>query len=177
MVESAEISPFYKFEYIIELNFVLNTQIVIKYSEEIILQMDFLDNLLDQYGQPPILSNSLFEIDELSWEYYLKAKFRKDSFINFDLILTESGTLIEIDRTIETLGFDLKKIETFKILIEEYIKIIFTCTIMVKYCGHNYTKIYFFNSQGEVVKTVRFISGLFWKFGCTTKTYSPIYEG
>lgn len=52
---------------------------------------------------------------------------------------------------------------------------LFTSTIKVEYCGSNYTKIYFFDGNGECVKTLKYVTGLYLKVGCQTKEFPPIY--
>jgi hypothetical protein len=59
--------------------------------------------------------------------------------------------------------------------VKDFIKKLFTGSIKVKYCGSNYTRLCFFDNNGNCVKTLKYVTGPYLKVGCKTKVFEPIY--
>jgi len=147
-----------------------------KYSDKITYQVDYINTLLKGYNEKPIFDNDNFTIDEMSWEEYLKINFKKADSIRFDIICSSNEFQINIDRANEALDLSSSNFISNVLLVKDFFDFLFKCRAKVEYCGSNYTKIYFYDQSGICVKTLKYSTGLYFKAGCKTKEYSPIYR-
>ncbi len=146
-----------------------------EYSNKILHQVDYINSLLKGYNEESIFDNKNFIVDEMSWSEYLKITYKKVSSISFDIICSSSEFQINIDRTNEALDLSSSDFSENKQIIKDFLNFLFTCRAKVEYCGSNYTKIFFYNDNGDCVKTLKYVTGLYLKVGCKTKEYQPIY--
>ncbi len=146
-----------------------------KLAQEIKEQVDLINEVLISLKQPLILENSDFLIDEMSAERYLKIKYTPSNHINFTITFTPFGIQIDIDRIPEAYDVSIEYFNTNKENIKKFIVILFTSITKVEYCGANYTKIYFYSTSRDCIKTLKYIKGLYLKIGCERKEYKPIY--
>lgn len=147
-----------------------------EYSDKILNQVNYINSLLKGYNEEPIFDNKNFIVDEMSWSEYLKITFRKSDSISFQLICSSCEFQINIDRTNEALDLSSTDFSKYKPLIKNFLDFLFTSKVKVEYCGSNYTKIYFYDDNGNCVKTLKYVTGLYLKFGCKIKEYKPIYS-
>ncbi|MBX2923855.1 MAG: hypothetical protein KF746_16750 [Chitinophagaceae bacterium] len=146
-----------------------------KYSDKIIHMVDYINSLLKKYNETPIFNNKNFIVDGMGWEEYLKITFKKTDSISFEIIFSSNDFQINIDRAHEAVDLSYSDFNDNKLIIKDFFEILFTCGVKVKYCGSNYTKIYFFDSSENCVKTLKYVTGLYLKVSCQTKKYQPIY--
>ena len=147
------------------------------YNELILRQLDIVNKVLMRYNQPAIFDNSDFAIAEISWEEFLKIEFKKENAVNFDIIISNSGIQIDIDRIVEAVSINSKDFEKHVKMFEDYLTMVLTSFIKVDYYGSNYTKLYFMDEKGECVKTLKYVTGLYLKRKPQSKQYAPIFSG
>lgn len=147
-----------------------------KYSDEILNQVNYINSLLNRYNEEPILKNKNFIVDEISWRKYLKISFKKSDNISFDIICSSSEFQMNIDRTNEVLDLNSSDFYKNKPLVKDFFYYLFACRKKVEYCGSNYTKITFYNDNGDCIKTLKYLTGLYLKIRCKIKEYPPIYR-
>jgi hypothetical protein len=147
-----------------------------KLIKEIKEQVELIDEVLISLKQNLILENSDFLIDEMSSDRYLRIKYTSSSHINFAITFMPFGIQVDIDRAIEVYDISMAYFNTNKDEFRKFIVTLFTSIIKVEYCGSNHTKIYFYNDNGDCVKTLKHVKGLYLKFGCKIKEYRPIYN-
>jgi len=146
-----------------------------EYSDKILSQVDYINSLLKGYNEEPIFDNKNFAVDEMSWAEYLKITFKKANSLSFNIICSSSEFQINIDRTNEALDLSSSDFNKHKHIVNDFLDFLFTCRVKVEYCGSNYTKIYFIDSNENCVKTLKYVTGLYLRIGCITKEYKPIY--
>lgn len=144
------------------------------YSDKIQYQVDYVNSLLKEYNEAPLFDNNNFIVDYMSWTEYLKVIFNKEDSIGFSIIFSSNEFQINIDRTNESLDLSSENFSISKSVVKELLDCLFKSRIKVEYCGPNYTKIYFYNEVGDCVKTLKYVTGLYIKFGCNVKEYKPI---
>ena len=145
------------------------------YSDKILYQIDYINSLLNDYNEKPILENENFTLDEMSWAEYLKVTFRKTNSISFDLICSSTDFQLNVDRANEVVDLMLDDFDKNKETIRAFFNCLFVCKVKIEYCGSNYTKIFFYNDKGSCIKTLKYVTGLYLKFGCRIKEYPPIF--
>jgi len=147
-----------------------------EYEKEVSYKIDLVNSALNNVKSLHLSENNDFLIDlSFNYKHYIKYSLKKLDCINIDLILTSDALQIDVDRVNEAFVWSDKQVIEDKNVIENFIKMLFTSTIKVKYCGPHYTKLYFFDDQRHCVKTLKYITGLYLKIGCKTKEYQPIY--
>lgn len=148
-----------------------------KYEMEVSYKLDLVNSVLNSINAKHLLINEDFIINsDFHHEHYVKFLLRKPHCINLELIFINNAFQINIDRTNESFEWSEKQIQENRQDILNFLKMLFTSRIKVEYYGSNYTKIYFFNTNGDCLKTLKFVTGLYLKFGCTTMEYPPIYS-
>lgn len=145
------------------------------YDDNIINQLEIVNDILHEYGQLPIFDNEDFIVKEM-WYFQLIMKFEREHCIPFCLHFTSNGIRIDIDRMEEFIDISFVSIENYKNKVTTYLKLIFECSVQIKYCGKHYTKIYFIDNNGTCIHSGRYITGLYLKINCVTKEYPPIYN-
>lgn len=147
-----------------------------KYERGIYNKMELVNSVLERLDVGSIEANEDFAIDELfHQEHYVKFLLQKPNCINMEFIFINNALQINIDRTNEAFEWSDKQIKENIEEIKDFIKMLFTSRIKVKYCGSNYTQIYFYNDSEQCVKILKYVTGLYLKVGCKTKEYQPIY--
>lgn len=144
-------------------------------KEEIIYQIGLLNEVLEFVGEPTLFKNSSFVINEISHSMYLKIYFVKTNNIEIILMFALDGIQISIDRIDEAYEMDMQKIYENPFELKSFLAMLFTSKILVKYCGKNYTKLYFYDSNGNRIKSITSINGFYHKLNCNEICYEPIY--
>jgi hypothetical protein len=148
-----------------------------KYENEVTYKIELVNSILNELNALPLEINKDFIIDEtFHQKHYVKFKIQIPGSIALQLIFVSDALQINIDRTNESFEWSNKQIEDNENAVKDFIKMIFTCSIMVKYCGLNYTKIYFYNADRHCIYTFKFITGFYLNIHCKTKEYVPIYQ-
>ncbi|MCB0740983.1 MAG: hypothetical protein R2796_07660 [Chitinophagaceae bacterium] len=149
---------------------------IMKYENEVYSKIELVNSVLESLNVSSLESNKDFIIDEsFHQEHYVKFLLQKPSCIELQLIFISNALQINIDRTNESFEWSDKQIQENINDVKGFIKMLFTSTIKVEYCGSNYTKLYFYDVSGNCVKTLKYVTGLYLKFNCKTKEYKPIY--
>ena len=147
-----------------------------KYETKVSYKLDLINSVLDSVNASHLLVNRDFAIDNnFHHEHYVKFLLKKPHSIYLELIFVDNALQINLDRTNESFEWSEEQIQENRQDILHFIKILFTSTIKVEYCRSNYTKIYFYDNKGNCVKTLKYVTGLYLRFGCKTKEYKPIY--
>ncbi len=147
-----------------------------KYENEIIQKLDLVNSTLESLNVKPLFKNEDFFIDNhFHQEHYVKFYLNRPNCIKLEIVFIHNVLQINIDRTNESFEWSEIQIKENPNGVKKNLKMIFTATIKVEYCGSNYTKIYFIDSNGNCVKTFKYVTGLYIKIGCITKEYKPIY--
>ncbi|MBK7883795.1 MAG: hypothetical protein IPJ81_08335 [Chitinophagaceae bacterium] len=148
-----------------------------KYENEVYDKIDLVNSVLENLNVASLETNRDFIIDKSYYqEHYVKFLLQKPNCIELQLIFINNAIQINIDRTNETFEWSDKQIQKNINEVKGFIKMLFTSTIKVEYCGFNYTKIYFYDVSGNCVKNLKYVTGLYLKFGCKIKEYKPIYS-
>ena len=156
---------------------------IVKYNNNIIFLEKIISQALIDINQPVLLKNNDFKLlkNTTHYKHYVVFTLKKTDKTSI-LFWLENGDLrIDIDRTSETYTYDMKFIKENEEYIKNIITMIFTCSIKVKYCGENYTKLYFINKKEKTLNTFSFTTGFLGFFGlvskknCREKIYPPIY--
>ncbi len=123
------------------------------------------------------MKNPDFGMD-LNWAFnnYVQFNLCKPRVVQFSIIVQESGISINIDRYSEVLDWGDNSLKENSQEVSEWIETVLTSTIRIEYCGKNYTKFYFLDKSGKVIKTVKHIRGLYLKINCSSTEYQPIYD-
>jgi hypothetical protein len=149
---------------------------IVKYENEVYSIIELVNSVLQDLDINALEANKDFTIDELfHQEHYVKFLLKKPNSINLELIFINNALQINIDRTNESFEWSDKEIRENIEEIKCFLKMLFTSRIKVEYCGSNYTKISFYDVNGNCVKTLKYITGLYLKFRCKVKEYKPIY--
>ena len=146
-----------------------------KYTDNIYYIVTLFDEVLNDLKQHQLFTNKNFTILGKKYEDNIIFTLVKKNTIRLDIFINEDSLEIHIDKTAETFVYSLEMIKNNEQHIKNVLKMIFTSKIKVKYCGKNYTKIYFIINN-EVLNTFVFRKGLsFFKQKCNKKIYPPIF--
>lgn len=143
---------------------------------EIKEQVTLINEVLSSLKQFLLLENQDFILDEMTAERYLKLKYTSSNHINFMITISPFGTTVDVDRAMEVYDVGKEYIINNKSDYKAFFIMLFTSRIKVEYCGSNYTKIYFLDDNGDCVKTLKHVTGLYLKVGCKTMEYPSIYS-
>lgn len=147
-----------------------------KYEDNVIRKIKFIDSVFNRFSVAGILSNNDFIIcDDFHFVDYVKFRLIKNDCIKLELVVTYNSFQINLDRTNETFEWSEEQFNENVEEIESIIEIVFTSLVVVKYCGLNYTKIYFIDHTGFCVKTLKYITGFYLRINCKSVKYNPIY--
>jgi hypothetical protein len=150
---------------------------IMKYENGIYNKINLVNSVLDNLNVASLETNKDFITDEsFHQEHYVKFLLQKPNCIELQLIFINNALQINIDRTNESFEWSDEQIQGNINDVKGFIKMLFTSVIKVEYCGSNYTKINFYDGNGDCVKTLKFVTGLYLKAGCKTKEYKPIYS-
>lgn len=147
-----------------------------EYAQEILQNLEDINNVFKSLGQKVLLENDDFQLGEISHSKYIQLIRIKEGSIGLLLTVDMDGVYIGLDRESEVFMWSNANINNYRLKFIDTLRIIFTHTICVKYCGENYTKFYFLDSSQNVKLTASSTSGLYWPWGCQTKTFSPMYR-
>lgn len=147
-----------------------------KYENEIIQKLDLVNSALERLNVKPLFINEDFSLDStFHQEHYVKFFLNKPDCIKLELVFINNALQINIDRINESFEWSENQIKENANDVKDFIKMIFTTTIKVEYCGSNYTKIHFIDIDENCVKTLKYVTGIYLKIGCLIKEYKPIY--
>ena len=153
-----------------------------QYYNEILRQIDIVNAALQKLGKQDIFNNSDVVIDAMSCEFYLQLRFSKNTekkeHPRLEIILSLSGVEVNVDRLNEVFEWSGENINEYKTEIEDFFIMLLTSRIIAEYYGKNYTKISFFDTEGNCVQTAKTVSGFYSKTKKRYKTleYNPFYE-
>lgn len=149
---------------------------MIQFSKKTRQNIELIDSVLVSIGRPEMFLNSDFKIDKTwCWENSVNIIFSKLDCISIVITISDDGILFRLDRTSETIEWSFDNIIANQDDIVLFIQMLFKCSIHVKYCGKNYTCFSFVNENGDIVKTISVITGIYIKIGCSEKVYNAIY--
>ncbi len=148
-----------------------------EYTKQILLIEKLINDVLISLNQDLLFQNKVFSIDSiLHNEHYVKVILKKTNAVSLLMEICDSGLRIDIDRAEEIIDLDYEYIYKNMEEVSRLLKMIFTSTIMVQYCGKYITNLYFI--KNESVETYRYTSTLIpIKFSryCEEKVYVPIF--
>lgn len=148
-----------------------------EYEKEILYKLDLVNSVLEEINVPHLQTNQDFFVDEsFHQKHYIRFKFQKQNSITLELVFSSESLQINMDRTNESFEWSEYQIKENPKSVKDIFRMILTSSIKIKYCGANYTEIFFYDKKGNMVKTLKYIRGLYLKLGCTTKEYKPIYN-
>src|ERR1044072_610228 len=131
-----------------------------KFEKAVLEKIDLIDSILEEMKIAGLLKNPDFLIDKnRSWEHYVQFKLKKLNAPELSIITSYTEMSINIDRTNELFHWSNKQIIKYHEEIKECIKIIFTKNISIDYCGSNYTKINFMDSEGQIERSLKYVTG------------------
>jgi len=149
---------------------------MIAFNNDILHKVALVNRVFEKLKLSRLFENKDFQIDEMSSEFYLKLNFVKADYFRIEFIISSYDIQINVDRINEAFVWSNKQIETSQEEIVNLIEMILTKTIKFEYCGSNFTKLYIINDNGECLKTLKNVRGLYFKTKCQIKEYKPIYN-
>ena len=148
-----------------------------QYDNNVTDKIDLINSVFNKINVSPLLENEDFSVSSLyNNKDVLVLNLVKKNTIELEILIAKDSLLFGIDRVYEAYEVTNKYITEKKKEVADFIEMLFTYNIKVKYCGSNYTKILFINNNGEVVDKIIFITGFYLKIKCKIKDYSPIYD-
>lgn len=148
-----------------------------KYCEQVNEMMWLVNSVLRRLNIPELTFNNDFGIDQsLHLETYVKFILKKANVIGLAFTFMPESIQVDLGTAVEVFSWSNVQIqEGKKDIIDNIIVLILTSTIKVELCGSNYRKYTFVNADGKVIKSLKYISGLYSKINCSERIYNPIY--
>jgi hypothetical protein len=148
-----------------------------KFDRQIEYKIELLNKILTDLKKPTLFENPDFSIGELSTEFYLELKLSSSdkNTISMEIRISLFDLQIGLDRIKEVYEWSNDSIEREQTQIINLIKQLFTSSVLVEYCGSNYTSFTIFNAGGGISFKTPIIQGFYLKFNCKQKILSPIY--
>lgn len=144
-------------------------------DESILFSIHQINNVIEEISHQSVFESSCFEIDDLSYQKWIKLCLKKEDSIRLSIIVDLSGVIINIEDSYEVFSIALDQIKSEPEKFSSTLKSIFTSKIKIISCfGNNYSKICFINNEEKEVLTVRLIKGLYLKIFCDIKYFHPI---
>ncbi|TAL70880.1 MAG: hypothetical protein EPN82_00835 [Bacteroidetes bacterium] len=138
-------------------------------------KIELINSVFDKLGIPRLLENPDFVLGEFTRDLIAFFCFNKENCIGMNIDCDNEGILFGLDPEYEAYYLSNDFINENKEFCLGLIEDIFKCTIKREVCGKKYVKFYFYNENGECVRTKK-ITGLFYlKRNCVIEEFPPIY--
>lgn len=134
--------------------------------------IDLINRYLNSIGFSDLEDSQYFVKDELSYSNHVKFVFNKFDHVRIEISFSLDGIMIGIDRIPEAFSWSNRDLNESEIV--RTLQTIFKCRAKVIYCGANYTKVIFMNTNNKIEKSIRFINGLYLKILCREFIFAPI---
>ncbi len=119
-----------------------------KYEDKILCIEKIISEVLLSLNQKSLFENYNFQIDEgLHFKNWVRVYLVKQNTISLTFEISYGGLRIDIDKAEEIFSFDFDEICNNSSELKKTLKMIFTSTIMVQYCGKNITILYFIKNN------------------------------
>ena len=148
---------------------------VTKFDVKVMEKIELINSVFDKLGIPRLLENPDFVLSEISIEWMAQFKFKKENCIEIDIECDENGIDFGLFPHYEAYYLSNEFIRDYKEKFLELIEDIFKCTIKREVCGKGYTKYYYYNENGECVRTKKIIGLFYLKRNCVIEEFPPIY--
>lgn len=151
-----------------------------KYSQEVLYNIDIINQALDSLGQIEVLKNKDFKYyqDEIISNDWIRLKLNKDNSIPLYLEVTGNEIRIDLDKAEEIISLSSDFIKKNKQEVINLLIMIFSSFIKMKYCDKNYIKFSFLDKNNNVLDSIEFYKNIIFSFKikCQEKVYMPIYS-
>ena len=120
-----------------------------KFESHLQTKIDSLNSILKELGAPEIASNSDFEIDVLSWEYWLKFRLVSSdkNWVTLAITIAASVVQIDVDGTNEAFLFPQRASDDLSDSAKELIREILSSYILIERSNHQ-KKMHLFARNG-----------------------------
>lgn len=136
--------------------------------------ISIINDLMVQNGLPSLVDTLGFNEDQINYKNYKRIIFNQAGYIKLEVCFSNDGMVIGIDRIPEAFGWSINNFDLTEIL--DTIKMVFENKIKVKQCGRNFTRLDFIDENNQMIKSLRFYTGIFWPFSCEKSIMLPIKD-